>query len=89
MLVAAYITGSEVLLRTTDGVPIYEFSKYGVVLIILIGMFYSGFSKNAIPYWVYLLLLIPSVIIAVFVLDASTEDRKIISFTISGRFASA
>lgn len=84
LLVAAYITGSEVFLRSTDGVPIYEFSKYGVILVIMIGMFYSGFSKNAIPYWTYLLLLIPSVIIAMFVLDVNTEDRKIISFTISG-----
>lgn len=84
LLVAAYIAGSEVFLRVTHGVPIYEFSKYGVVLVIFVGMFYSGFSKNAIPYWIFLLLLIPSLIIATFVLNSSTEDRKIISFTISG-----
>ena len=84
LLVAAYITGSEVFLRSTDGVPIYEFSKYGVIVMIVIGMFYSGFSKNAIPYWAYLLLLIPSLILALFVLNVTTEDRKIISFTMSG-----
>ncbi|OYU80816.1 MAG: hypothetical protein CFE23_07570 [Flavobacterium sp. BFFFF1] len=84
LLVAAYITGSEVLLRCTDGLFVYEFAKYGVVIMILVGMFYSGFSKNAIPYWAYLLLLIPSVIIATFVLNSSVEDRKIISFVISG-----
>lgn len=84
LLVAAYITGSEVFLRSTEGVPIYEFSKYGVIIMMMIGMVYSGFSKNAIPYWIYILLLIPSVVIAMFVLDINTEDRKIISFTISG-----
>ncbi|MDI1256444.1 MAG: O-antigen ligase family protein [Flavobacterium sp.] len=84
LLVAAYITGSEVFLRCTDGVPVYEFSKYAVVLVIFIGMFFSGFSKNAIPYWIYILLLIPSVILATFVLNNSIEDRKIISFVISG-----
>ncbi len=84
LLVAAYITGSEVFLRATDGVPVYEFCKYGVMIVIAIGMFFSGFSKNAIPYWIYMLLLIPSVLIATFVLNSSVEDRKIISFVISG-----
>lgn len=84
LIVAGYIVGAEVFLRATDAALLYEFSKYGVILFIFIGMFYSGFSKNAVPYWLYLLLLIPSLIIATFVLNASTEDRKIISFTISG-----
>jgi len=84
LLVAAYLTGAEVFLRSTDGVPVYEFCKYGVMILIGFGMFYSGFSKNAIPYWIYLLLLIPSIIIATFVLNSSVEDRKIISFVISG-----
>jgi len=84
LLVAAYITGAEVLLRTTEGAPVYEFSKYSVIALITIGMFYSGFSRNAIPYWVYLLLLIPGVVISIFVLNASIEDRKLISFVISG-----
>jgi O-antigen ligase/polysaccharide polymerase Wzy-like membrane protein len=84
LYVAAYITGMEVLLRATDGLPVYEFAKYGVTIMIFFGMFYSGFSKNAVPYWVYLLLLIPGVILATFVLNSSMEDRKIISFVISG-----
>ncbi|AWA29795.1 hypothetical protein HYN48_06725 [Flavobacterium magnum] len=84
LYVAAYITGMEVLLRATDGLPVYEFAKYGVTLMICVGMFFSGFSKNAVPYWIYLILLIPSVIIATFVLNSSIEDRKIISFVISG-----
>ncbi len=84
LLVAAYISGAEVFLRTTDGVIVYEFCKYAVMIVIAFGMFFSGFSKNAIPYWIYLLLLIPSVVIATFVLNSSVEDRKIISFVISG-----
>lgn len=84
LYVAAYITGMEVMLRATDGLPVYEFAKYGVTLMIFFGMFYSGFSKNAVPYWAYLIMLIPSVIIATFVLNSSIEDRKIISFVISG-----
>lgn len=86
LVVAAYITGSEILLRASHGVPVYEFAKYAVAILMLYGMFYSGFSKNAIPYWVYILLLIPAVLLATFVLNGDTEDRKIISFTISGPF---
>ena len=49
------------------------------------GMFYSGFSKNAIPYWIYLILLVPGLVIATQTLNLTTVDiRKTISFNISG-----
>jgi hypothetical protein len=84
LMVAAYIAGSEVLLRMTGGNISYEFSKYGVVFFIFIGMYFSGFSKGAIPYWIFLLLLVPSVLIATFVLDFDTNIRTTIAFNISG-----
>jgi hypothetical protein len=84
LMVAAYITGSEVLLRMTGGNISYEFSKYGVMIFLFIGMYYSGLSKGATPYWLFLLLLIPSVVISTFVLDFDTNIRKTIAFNISG-----
>lgn len=82
---AAYIVGSEVFLRMTDGNPNHEFSKYGVMLFLGMGMYYSGFSKNALPYWIFLLLLIPGVIIGTQTLNPTTlEIRKTILFNISG-----
>ncbi|WP_298119954.1 O-antigen ligase [Flavobacterium sp.] len=82
---AAYIVGSEVFLRMTNGNISHEFSKYGVMLFLSMGMFYSGFSKNAVPYWIYLILLIPGVIIATYTLNLTTVDiRKTIMFNISG-----
>lgn len=82
---AAYIVGSEVFLRMTNGNPNHEFSKYGVMLFVTMGMFYSGFSKNAIPYWVFLFLLVPGVIIGTQTLNLTTVDiRKTIAFNISG-----
>ncbi|WP_395063656.1 O-antigen ligase family protein [Flavobacterium sp.] len=82
---AAYIVGSEVFLRMTDGNPNHEFSKYGIIIFVIIGMFYSGFSKNAIPYWIFLLLLVPGIIIATQTLNLTSIDiRKTISFNISG-----
>ena len=84
LIVAGYVVGSEVFLRMTGGNPLYEISKYGVIVFLLTGMYYSGFSKGAAPYWLFLLLLVPSVVISTFVLDFDTSIRKAIAFNISG-----
>jgi O-antigen ligase len=81
---SAYFVGSEVLLRMTGGSLLYEFSKYGVMVFLTLGMYYSGFSKNAVPFWIYLLLLLPGVIIATETLNMQTDVRKAIAFNISG-----
>lgn len=84
LFVAAYIVGSEVFLRMTGGNIIYEFSKYGVMIFLALGMYYSGFSKNAIPFWIYLLLLLPGVIVATETLNLQSNLRTTIAFNISG-----
>lgn len=84
LYVAAYIVGSEVFLRMTYGNPVYEFSKYGVIMFVLIGMYYKGFSRHALPYWIFLALLVPGVVLAGYTLNFDTEMRKTISFNISG-----
>jgi hypothetical protein len=84
LVAAAYVVGSEVFLRMTGGNPLYEISKYAVMVFIFIGMYFSGFSKGAAPYWIFLLLLVPSVVITTFVLNFETDIRKSIAFNISG-----
>lgn len=84
LIAAAYIVGSEVFLRMTGGNPLYEISKYGVMVFIFMGMYYSGFSKSATPYWIFLLLLVPSVVLTTFVLNFDTNIRNAIAFNISG-----
>ncbi len=84
LLAAAYIVGSEVFLRMTDGNPLYEISKYAVMVFVLIGMYYSGFSKGAAPYWIFILLLVPGIILATVNLNFDTDMRKAIAFNISG-----
>lgn len=84
LIAAAYIVGSEVFLRMTGGNPLYEITKYGVIMFLFIGMYYSGMSKDGIPYWVFLLLLIPSVIVSTSVLSFESNIRKAIMFNISG-----
>ena len=84
LIVAAYVVGSEVFLRMTGGNPLYEISKYGVMAFIFLGMYFSGFSRNAAPYWIFLLLLVPSVVLTTFVLDFDTNLKNSIAFNISG-----
>lgn len=80
----AYMVGSEIVLRMTDGNPVYEFSKFGVMIFVLVGIYFSGVSKNAIPYWIFILLLIPSVITTSMELNYAISLRKEISFNVSG-----
>ncbi|RZJ70871.1 O-antigen ligase [Flavobacterium sp.] len=81
---AGYIVGAEVLLRMTGGNLLYELGKYSVVFVLLIGTYYKGFSKNGSPYWIFLLLLIPGIIVATQTLGHDVEMRKTIAFNISG-----
>lgn len=84
LIVAAYVVGSEIFLRMTGGNPLYEIAKYSVIVFVFIGMYYSGFAKTAVPYWIFLLLLVPGVVIATFVLNFETNMRTTIAFNISG-----
>ena len=84
LIVSAYIVGSEVFLRMTGGNLLYESSKYAVMIFAALGMYYSGFSKNAVPFWIYLLLLLPGVVVATETLNLQTDVRKAIAFNISG-----
>ncbi len=84
LIAAAYIVGSEVFLRMTGGVILYEISKYAVMLFIVMGAVYSGFSRNAVPYWLFLILLVPGIILAISNLNFTTNIRKAIAFNISG-----
>ena len=84
LMAAAYVVGSEVFLRMTGGNPSYEISKYSVMGFLFIGVIYTGLSKNATPYWLFLLILIPSVILSTAVLNFDTNMRTAIAFNISG-----
>jgi len=84
LIAAAYVVGSEIFLRMTGGNPLYEISKYGVMFFVFMGMYYSGFSKGATPYWIFLLLLVPGIVLTTFVLNFDTNMRNTIAFNISG-----
>jgi hypothetical protein len=82
LYVIAYIAGSEVFFRTTNGNVIHEFGKYAMVFFTFLGFFYSGFPKIKNPYWLYLLLLLPAMLISFLYLDGNWRVK--ISFEILG-----
>lgn len=84
LLVAAYVVGSEVLLRMTGGNIAHEIAKYEVIYFLLLGMFFSGTSKNSIIYLVFILLLLPGIYIGANVLGSEVDVRKAILFNILG-----
>lgn len=84
LYVSAYIVGSEIFLRMTDGSPSYEFGKYAVIFFSVLGMYYSGISKKATVYWIYLMLLIPGLIFGILMFEDESFLRKTIVFNISG-----
>ncbi|ELY2009347.1 O-antigen ligase family protein [Flavobacterium psychrophilum] len=80
----AYIVGSEVILRMTGGSLSYEIGKYSVILFMIMGIYFSGFSRNSFLYWIFLILLLPGVLLATVTLKLDTDIQKSIAFNISG-----
>lgn len=83
-MAAAYIAGGEVFFRQTSAVVFYETGKYAVILFLLIGMFFKGASSKTVPYWLYLLMLFPGVVVASMTISYDGDFRKLVAFNISG-----
>lgn len=81
---AAYIAGAEVFFRMTGGMIFYETGKYAVIIFLIIGMFFKGTSSKTVPYWTYLMILIPGIIVASITINYDAEFRKLIAFNLSG-----
>jgi len=84
LIMSAYVVSVEVLLRMTNGMILNEFGKYSVMAFMFLGMIYSGFSNKTILFWLFLLLLIPSIVLSTVSLNFETDIRKAIAFNISG-----
>ena len=84
LLMAAYAVSAEIVLRMTGGTFVNEYGKYLVMLFLFLGMLFSGFSRNALVYWLFLFFLVPSVVLSTVTLDITTDVKKAIVFNISG-----
>ena len=87
LLITSYVVGTEVFLRMTGGNAVHELAKYEVIFFFILGMLYSGVSKNAIIYLFFILLLLPGVYIGANSLGYEVDVRKAILFNILGEVA--
>jgi O-antigen ligase len=84
LVACAYIVGADVFLRMTNGNFLYEISKYLLIFFAVIGMLFEGFKIKAMPYLVYILLLVPGIFIAGATASYTTSLRTAIAFNLSG-----
>ncbi|WP_246054137.1 MULTISPECIES: O-antigen ligase family protein [Antarcticibacterium] len=65
----------------------YETGKYSVIIFLIIGMFFKGTSSRTVPYWIYLIILLPGIIVASITMSYEAEFRKLVIFNLSGPIA--
>lgn len=82
----AYITGSEVLWRMTTTSLFWELGKYAVVAIFILALIRTGRLKGPILPFLFLLLLLPSLVMPMANVEGS-DMRNQISFNMSGPLA--
>lgn len=85
-LVAAYVTGAEVLWRMTGAAIYWEFGKYATILLFLVALLRSGRVKPPRAILLYLLLLLPAVFLT-FAGSTSEVAREQTSYNLSGPLA--
>ncbi len=84
LLACAYFTGAEVFFRMTKAFIFYETGKYAIMFFSVLGIFYLGFKKNAFPYVLYLVLLLPGVLVSYDSISYDTNFRTAVLFNLSG-----
>ena len=84
LFASVYVIASEVLFRMTFGTIFYEASKYLIIVYATIGMFSLGISGRSYPYFIYLVLLIPSIVVAAINISYTANFRTNIAFVLSG-----
>src|SRR5690606_38836060 len=76
--------GAEVFLRMTKAFVFYETGKYAVIFFMILGVFFLGFKKNAFPYIIYILLLLPAVLVSLDAISFDANFRSTVLFNLSG-----
>jgi len=84
LFAAAYFAGAEVFFRMTKALLFYETGKYAVMFFLILGIFYRGFKIKAFPYALYILLLMPSIVVALNNWNFDENFRTAMMFNLSG-----
>ncbi len=81
--VIAYIVGAEVLWRMTHASVFWEFGKYAISLVLMIGLLRVRTRRNQFLAGAYFSMLVPSILLTVLALSFEAA-RQQISFNMSG-----
>src|SRR5690554_2885397 len=84
LVAGAYVMSIEVFFRMTKAYVFWETGKYAVIWFSLLGMFYLGFKRNAAPYLIFVLLLLPGVLVSYEEMTYDVDFRKSVFFNLSG-----
>ena len=84
LVAAAYFMSIEVFFRMTKAYFFWETGKYVVIWFCLLGMFHYGFKRNAAPYIIYIILLLPGVLVSLDEIAYDVDFRKAVLFNLSG-----
>lgn len=80
----AYVVGSEVLWRMTKADIFWEFSKYALVLILVIALMRHRKVQGVFLPVLFFVLLVPSILLTINSFGFSETTREAISFNLSG-----
>ena len=84
LMAAAYVAGSEVYFRMTAGMIFYETGKYMVIIYLLLGMYFKGTSSKTVPYWLFILMMVPGILVSAINISYGADFRKLVAFNLSG-----
>lgn len=87
LLAGTYLCCLEVFLRMNSALPFFEMMKYLIIIFSMLGIFIKGFSLKSVPYAFFLLLLVPSIVIAAQNIPLGESLRKSVAFNLSGPVA--
>jgi hypothetical protein len=85
--ISAYIVGSEILWRMCNAEVYWEYGKYSLALVLLIGILRLTKKPVFLTPLIYFFLLLVSSVLTLRALGLTEEARQAISFNLSGPFA--
>lgn len=87
VVITAYIVGAEILWRMTGASVFWEFGKYAILVILLIGFFRLKHVRRSYLSVIYFILLCISIPLTIFSRGLTETARELISFNLSGPLA--
>lgn len=84
LMACAYMVGGEIFLRMSGAFLLNEIGKYSVMLFCMIGMYKHGIKGASSVYFIFILLLLPSIYFTYENLPYDADFRKTILFNLSG-----